>query len=228
MGQLKGILIGIILGALASGGAAWWMVHQSNMQLTPIAPAPLRSTGSSVPAPTPAQPKAPAVSHGPTAAPPVTPPWANGGVTGGKSQAQVQQELQAARAKSERLHQVMQSYRQMVREGKQTDPKAVSHLIDQLQQATGSSVVNGIDLNALRNNLKVAAQIKGVAQKIEAESQSAHPDKQKIDEYLDQLKQLKGQINRHYIAKSPAAPTGAGEAGSEPSAGSGETPQSGK
>jgi len=202
MGQLKGILIGIILGALAAGGAAWWMVHQSAVQLTPIAPLP--PTASAPPAPV--QPQPPSDSPKPAGPPPITPPWANGGAAaGGKSPAQVQQELQAAREKSERLHKVMQTYQQMVREGKQTDPKAVSHLLDQLQEAEGSSVINGIDLNALRNNLKVASQIKAVAQKIEAESKSAHPDKQKIDEYLDELNQLKGQINRHYVVKSPSA-----------------------
>lgn len=221
MGQLKGILIGIILGALAAGGTAWWMVHQRAIQLTSIAPQP-----SSAPAsPTPVQPTSPAGSPKPTAPPPITPPWANSGEAGeGKRPAQAQKELQAAREKSKRLHKVMQTYQQMVRDGRQTDPNAVSHLVDQLQKAEGSSVVNGIDLNALRNNLKVASQIKALAQKIEAESKSTHPDKQKLDGYLDELKQLKGQINHHYVVKSP----GAGSADSGTPHVSPDSSQSGK
>lgn len=222
MGQLKGILVGIILGALAAGGAAWWMVRQSAPQFTPVAP--LQSTIQRT-APSTAQ--APTASSIPVTPPPVTPPWASGELGAGKSPAQMQHELQAARAKSERLQKVMQTYQQMMREGKQTDPKAVSHLLDQLQEAEGSSVVNGIDLNVLRNNLTVASQMQTVAHKIEAESQSSHPDKQKIHEYLDELNQLKGQVNRNYTVKSPGAGLGAGGMGA-PTPLSGDTSQSGK
>jgi ubiquitin-protein ligase len=83
-----------------------------------------------------------------------------------------------------------------MQESRRADPKQVDALLVKIKEVTGSSTVNGIDIDALRNHLARAVEIQRVATEMQSEaSKPGGADPKKIKAYTEKLQALQQQNN---------------------------------
>lgn len=112
-------------------------------------------------------------------------------------------ELQAMQA--ELLRQTQQ--------GREPDPKLVDATLAKAQEVEGSSVVSGINIPAVRQNLAKAQQLRELAQAMEKEAnRPGGPDMTRLKAQLAQLQNLQSHLRRDVSVSEPkaAAPAAAG------------------
>ncbi len=74
--------------------------------------------------------------------------------------------------------------------GKPPDPRALDALLSELERTQHTSVVGGVNIAALRDNLAKATEIGNLAKEMEQAAKQPKPDVQKIQGMMDQIKQL--------------------------------------
>lgn len=124
------------------------------------------------------------------------PPWATPGpetaipgMPGKTDQSERQKNIAELKAMQMALMKSMQ-------ESRRADPKQVDALLVKIKEVTGSSTVNGIDIDALRNHLARAVEIQRVATEMQAEAgKPGGADPKKIKAYAEQLQALQQQNN---------------------------------
>lgn len=141
--------------------------------------------------------------------PAAPPPWAESsagpnrtmpGVQGGPAQIERQKQMAELKAMQMALMKSMQ-------ETHRVDPKQVDALLVKIKQVTGSSTVNGIDIDALRSNLARAEEMQRIAGEMSRETtKPGGADPKKLKEYSEQLQVLQRQTLASPILQSrPAA-----------------------
>ncbi|MBZ0105724.1 MAG: hypothetical protein K8H84_08850 [Sulfuricella denitrificans] len=123
-----------------------------------------------------------------------SPPWANVGpdaaITGMPGKAdQAERQKKIAELKSMQMALV-----KSMQESRRADPKQVDALLVKIKEVTGTSTVNGIDIDALRGNLAKVVEIQRIATDLQNEvSKQGGADPKKIKAYTAQLKTLQQQ-----------------------------------
>lgn len=152
----------------------------------------------------------------PAVAPPLfnqaVPPWATSPATGPgtvsgmhDSTTQIKRQKQMAE-----LKEMQMALMKSIQGNHQPDPRQVIGLLDKIKQINGSSVVGGVNLDNLRDNLIRAQEIQRIAAEMSHEAQKpAGADPKKMKAYTEQLQSLQQQLMAATPAfqyKSPAVP----------------------
>jgi cytochrome c556 len=110
------------------------------------------------------------------------------------------------------LEKIQTELTQAQREGYPLDPRQVDAALAKIQQVTGSNMIAGVNVDALRTVLQKSQEMKVVAAEMEIEAKKqGGPDIQKIHAYVDQLQKLQSQMTRTEVVPamqpSPAGKT---------------------
>jgi hypothetical protein len=139
--------------------------------------------------------------------PAAPPPWAesssgpNGAMAGVQGPAQIERKKQMAELKAMQMA-LMKS----MQETHRADPKQVDALLLKIKQVTGSSTVNGVDIDALRGNLARGGEMQRIAGEMNREAtRPGGADPKKIKAYTEQLQALQRQAIASPILQSKAA-----------------------
>lgn len=188
-------------GVVLTAAVAWWLWPQTSE--------PLQAPVAAVQQPAPA-PATPAVEQKPLTED--SPPWgalapADTATTPPPAgQPQAAQALPGSPVNAEKNAELQQRLNAMALSGK-PDIKELDGLLGELQANAGSSVVNGVKVDVLRENLRKAAEIEALSKQIEMESQKAGgSDPQIMQGYLKQLQTLQGQLRLDFMVPPVAAP----------------------
>lgn len=128
-------------------------------------------------------------------------PGGAGGTPRGSATRQREQALQTALA-----------HMQAVMSSAQHDPAAFSEAIAEAEKANGSPVMSGLNLETLRHNIEVSAQIQQTLQQIQllqdAQAAASQPDAQaQLHEKTRQLQELTHQLSANIMQVPPPAVT---------------------
>lgn len=183
----KAIVLVVLLALAVLMGTLWLGMRlgmRSAGQVAAVSPVAGRS-GSNIPLPPPA---APALQLNQMAPPWATPPGgpnaAMSGMQGSPAQIERQKQIAELRTMQVALMKSMQ-------ETQRADPKQVDALLVKIKQVTGTSMVNGIDIDALRGHLARAVEIQRIAEEMNREAtRPGGADPKKIKAYADQLQAL--------------------------------------
>ena len=131
------------------------------------------------------------------------PPWATGsgqapsvapGAAVLSGQPSPADKAAAAQRESKELEQMQLEIAEMLRNGKQPDPKRVAEMLTSLKQKHGA-IVAGVNLDVVLNNLQVAQEIQTLALEIQRESSKpGGGDSKKMQAYVAQLTKLQAQM----------------------------------
>ena len=190
------LVVAVFIGSRGSSGTA----------STPVAP------GST--APSAAAPVMPGVG-GPRPGDTAPPPWATGsgqapsvapGAAILSGQPSPADKAAAAKRESRGVEQMQLEIAEMLRDGKQPDPKRVAELLTSLKQKHGA-IVAGVNLDVVLNNLQVAQEIQTLALEIQRESgKPGGGDSKKMQAYAAQLTKLQAQMRMDItVPQKPAA-----------------------
>ncbi len=112
-----------------------------------------------------------------------------------------------------RMQAALQSLSRLQASGKHTDPLEVDKVLAEVQRANGSNVLQGIRLDVLRENLRVAARMQTVANELQALQQRSAgqppgPELQaEVQRKLDEVQALQRELRMDfYAADRSAAP----------------------
>ena len=172
------IVAGVV--CLVLMGAAFWYVTDSQ-QLMATAPA-------AAPAGNPAA-AATQVQPGGTATP--SAPWASASA----SPANVASEAMVARERQARELDAMQAdIAKSMRDGKQPDPRKIDAALAKVEEASGQTVVGGVDIEAVRSNVAIAQKMQVLAAELDAESKKEKLDNDRLRALIVQVQQLQSQL----------------------------------
>jgi hypothetical protein len=94
----------------------------------------------------------------------------------------------------------------------------VDALLNELIEIQGSSVIAGVDLNVVRQNLRIAGDLQQVAKEMEAEQKASAPDAARLENLRQRAAALQNQLTASLQGRPVGAAPGAPFA---PSAGTG-------
>lgn len=161
---------------------------------TPVAAVPTAPSATTPPAPGVGVPRS-----GDSA----PPPWATGsgqassvapGAAVLSGQPSPADKAAAAQRESRELERMQLEIAEMLRDGKQPDPKRVAAMLTSLKQKHGA-IVAGVNLDVVLNNLQVAQEIQTLALEIQRESSKlGGGDSKKMQAYVAQLTKLQAQM----------------------------------
>lgn len=113
----------------------------------------------------------------------------------------------AEQARMTRLTAVMTKL-QKLQSNPQTRPRELVAVLDELQSANGSPVVGGVRIDVLRNNVRVAEKMQGMAEelrRLQHGADSGSPQNQAlIQARLAEMEALRGQLSADVLQGSPA------------------------
>jgi hypothetical protein len=112
-----------------------------------------------------------------------------------------------------RLQALQKELKNMTGSGQLPDLEAVDRLLGELIEIQGASVISGIDLNALRRNLKVAQNIQNLAKALEEEGRKPNPDGKKMSELRNSIYQEQQSLLSNAGGMIPPATAGAAAPG---------------
>lgn len=171
------------------------------------------AAGSTAPSAT--TPVVPGVS-GPRPSDSVTPPWATGsgqaasvapGAALLNGQPSPADKAVAAQRESRELEQMQLEIAEMLRDGKQPDPKRIAEMLTSLKQKHGA-IIAGVNLDAVLNNLQVAQEIQTLALEVQRESgKPGGGDSKKMQAYVAQLTKLQAQMRMDITVPQKSAAT---------------------
>ncbi|MDR0771397.1 MAG: hypothetical protein LBE75_09455 [Burkholderiales bacterium] len=122
---------------------------------------------------------------------------------------------QAQRDKMERLKNLQTRFKEISAGGKTPDIEELDKLLSELVEIQGTSVIAGVDLNVLRQNLRVAQEVQALAKEMEAESKKPNPNSNRILEITKEIQVMQGKLRTDIMVgggttpippPSPAAP----------------------
>ena len=197
--------LGIYLGQFFFGASPTASVASSNLPNSPIAAnAPIAAT--------------------PSSGDMTPPPWANGGQigtgnaaanaanaangtanTGVRTPAQRQLDVAAREKELQDMQQFQRELQQATVNGK-PDPKKMIEVFERLKQTRGS-VVGGVNVDVMINNLDKAQQMQDLAAEIQKEAnKGGAQDPKKMQDYMDRLRKLQGQLRTDVMVAPASTP----------------------
>ena len=197
--------LGIYLGQVFLGASPTASVASSNLPNSPIAAnAPIAAT--------------------PSSGDMTPPPWANGAQsgtgnaaanaanaangtanTGVRTPAQRQLEVAAREKELQDMQQFQRELQQATVNGK-PDPKKMIEVFERLKQTRGS-VVGGVNVDVMINNLDKAQQMQDLAAEIQKEAnKGGAQDPKKMQDYMDRLRKLQGQLRTDVMVAPASTP----------------------
>lgn len=111
-------------------------------------------------------------------------------------------ERQMRTDKMERLKELQAQFKELSANGKTPDIDELDRLLAELIGIQGTSVIAGVDLNVLRQNLRVAQEVQLLAKELEAESKKPTPDQNRILEITNKIQAIQGELNPNVMAGS--------------------------
>lgn len=129
---------------------------------------------------------------------------ANGtGVAGVRTPAQRQMEVAAREKELQDMQQFQRELQQATVNGK-PDPKKMIEVFERLKQTRGS-VIGGVNVDVMINNLEKAQQMQDLAAEIQKEAnKGGTQDPKKMQDYMDRLRKLQSQL-RTDVMVAPAS-----------------------
>ena len=204
MNRGASLVLAAVLGGVVVGGIVW---------LTKPEPVPATAPSRSAPAATASA--APVVDSRATQAASApdsgTPPWADHtGGAGASSPANLGSAISLSpqdQAKATQRAALRARIQKLTAGGRHPTPAEMDSVLGDMQRMEGSSVVAGVDIEALRQNLANVQKLQRVSQELQAESQKpGGGDKQKIQALLAQLKQIQSNMNYNVARGASAQP----------------------
>ena len=204
MSRAASLLLAALFGGAVVGGIVW-LTRPAPVHV----PTPARSTPAAVsPATQTAANPAMATPSGSNAS---APPWAGrAGATGASAPTNIGAAISLSPADKNKARQraaLSARIHKLTANGRHPTPAEMSSVLGDMERMEGKSVIAGVDIQALRQNLVNVQKLQRVSQQLQAESQKpGGGDKQKIQDLMAQLKQIQSNM-RYDIAKSgPATP----------------------
>lgn len=117
-----------------------------------------------------------------------------------KDSAAIRTERQMQETKMARLKELQAKFKEISVNGKTPDIDELDRLLGELVDIQGTSVIGGIDLNTLRQNLRVAQEIQVLAKKLEEESKKPERDQNRILEITKKIQGMQGDLNPNIMA----------------------------
>jgi hypothetical protein len=186
------ILVGVVLCLLLMAGALWY-VSQSQEPVRTAQPRPAPALRATAP------PVAP-----PVAAPPSAAPWT---ATPGPAGVASNDAMAARERQSQELDAMQADIAKSMREGRQPDPQKLDAALAKVAAAAGQSVVNGVNIDAVRNNLAIAQKMQALAAELDAESRKPGKlDTDRLRALVAQVQQLQSQMRADVSAPSSPMP----------------------
>lgn len=88
--------------------------------------------------------------------------------------------------------------------GRQPTPMEVDRVLAKLQQNQGSSVVGGVDIQMLRNNLQAAERIRTLSEQMQPLAQNPSPENtQRLQALMTEIQQVQGTLRPDVLVKKP-------------------------
>jgi len=88
--------------------------------------------------------------------------------------------------------------------GRQPTPAEVEQVLAKMQANQGTSVVNGVDLGVLRNNLRAADRMLTISNQVQTLAQNPTPENsQKLQNLMSELQRLQASMNANVLVKKP-------------------------
>ncbi len=136
------------------------------------------------------------------------PPWAGSAATAPivlpdlRSSAKANPQKQAAREA------VRQKIAGLTANGRQPTPAEMNVVLAELERIEGSSVISGINVGAVRNNLMKVDEMQRLGEQMKAEStKPGGGDVQKLNALLARIQKLQSEMRLDIAVPPPAAPT---------------------
>lgn len=203
MSRSTSLILAAILGGAVVGVIVWFARPQPAMPSAPAVSQP--SPVAAAPAVT-AKPAAGATASAPQ---PELPPWAAGAgggtpaAGGGLAGALDRHPVDPGKAAG--LARIRARMTQLTAQGRHPTPAEMNDVLGDLEKVEGSSVVAGVDIGALRQNLVRVDEMRKLGEELKVESQKpGGGDKQKVNRLLARLQQLQSQMNLNLTVASPA------------------------
>lgn len=185
-----------IVGAAAAGGLVvgliMWFARPVQSPATP----PSQAAVAAVPV------ESAAVTS--VAAPP---PWADSTATGPivlpdlRSAAKANPQKQAAREA------IRQKIAELTANGRQPTPAEMNVVLAELERVEGASIISGINVGAVRNNLIKVDEMQRLGEQMKAEStKPGGGDVQKLNAMLARIQKLQSEMRLDIAVPPPAAP----------------------
>lgn len=173
---------------------------------TPIAAVPTVSLANKPPSPGVEVPLPDGGAPPPWAAGTTQPPSTAPGTSAFSGQALPADRATAAQRESRELEQMQLEISEMLRDGKQPDPKRIAEMLTSLKQKHGA-VVAGVNLDAVLNNLQVAQEIQTLALEVQREgNKPGGGDSKQMQAYVAQLTKLQAKMRMDItVPQKPAA-----------------------
>jgi hypothetical protein len=90
------------------------------------------------------------------------------------------------------------------------DPDEIDALFGELIDAQGTSVVAGVDLNVLRQNIRLALDLQRVGEEMDAERKKPAPDAAKMENLRQKAAALQNRLTANLQGQPAATPPSAG------------------
>jgi hypothetical protein len=151
-------------------------------------------------------PRAAGAVPGATLTPPVgtggPAPWSNAPATAPPDAANQQ--------KTQQLEAMQADLAASLKAGAVPDPRKVDAALAKIEEMNGKNVVSGVNLDAVRANLAIAAKLQVIAADLDAEAKKpGRPDTDRLRVLVAQVQQLQAQMHTDVSAPAQPAPASA-------------------
>ena len=184
-----------IVGAAAAGGLVVGLIMWfARPPQTPVAP-PLQVT----------EVAAPVASTAPTSVA-AAPPWADSAATAPITLPDLRSSAKASPQKQAAREAIRQKIAGLTANGRQPTPAEMNVVLADLERVEGSSVISGINVGAVRNNLVKVDEMQRLGEQMKTEStKPGGGDIQKLNAMMARIQKLQSEM-RLDITVSPPAP----------------------
>ncbi|MDR1530156.1 MAG: hypothetical protein LBS40_07175 [Burkholderiales bacterium] len=113
-------------------------------------------------------------------------------------------ERQMREDKVAKLKELQTKFKNLSSGDKTPDIEELDRLLGELIAIQGASVVGGVDLNILRQNLRVAQEVQGLAKELEEESKKPSPDQNRVLDITRKIQALQSELKTNIMAGGAA------------------------
>ncbi len=201
MTRSASLILAAVLGGVVVGGIVW--LTKPGAVYTPVP----THVVTSVQHTTPTASDSIVPIQTPTAS--QAPPWADGaGVMAGPSSTSIASAISASPRdpiKASQRDAIRVQIQELTANGRHPTLAEMNDVLGDLERVEGSPVVSGVNIGVLRKNLVAVDKLQKLALELQAESQKpGGADEQKVQDILEQLKQVQAGMNYNITAAAPA------------------------
>jgi hypothetical protein len=108
--------------------------------------------------------------------------------------------------RAERVRRLQRKLRELTANGRKPAPMEIDPILQELTEIQGSTTVGGMDIQVLRDNLKIADRMQKLAQELQEEAQKPQRDAAKIKALQEAILQEQRALRMDFMAGGAAAP----------------------